>query len=286
MFIHKMFNFVLRSLAIVFVIAIFVPFSSSLAETKGKLDSTVTFEFEMPQFPIEDTVSVPVTFIFQDTTREVTHFGNLIYWDPSKLTLIDWSQGPEWPDSSFGWTDSIVITDSSFFVEKHQPEPGYAVTFSPNPVYILRFVPASFGYGADTNIIFWGEDDNFFVSNGIKYIPTFSDGRVGVEGNRDLAHLPEAFSLSQNYPNPFNSTTLICYQLPAISSQQSAVSLRIYNIEGQLVRTLVDGQQGAGRYEVSWDGCDSYGEPLSSGIYLCRMKATGFTQTRKVVLLK
>ncbi len=97
---------------------------------------------------------------------------------------------------------------------------------------------------------------------------------------------PEKFTLFPNYPNPFNSTTLIRYHLPAISSQQSAVSLKVYNIEGQLVRVLVDGEQGAGRYEVTWDGCDSRGEPLSSGIYLCRMKAGGFTQTRKIVLLK
>ncbi len=108
---------------------------------------------------------------------------------------------------------------------------------------------------------------------------------VGVKGE-ESSKLPRLFALLPNYPNPFNSTTLIRYQLPAISNQQSAVSLKIYNIEGQLVRVLVDGEQGTGRYEVTWDGCDSRGEPLSSGIYLCRMKAGGFTKTQKMVLLK
>jgi len=108
---------------------------------------------------------------------------------------------------------------------------------------------------------------------------------VGVKG-RGSPELPQGFALLPNYPNPFNSTTLIRYHLPAISSQKSAVSLKIYNIEGQLVRVLVDGEQKAGRYEVTWDGCDSREEPLSSGIYLCRIKAGGFTKTQKMVLLK
>ncbi len=97
--------------------------------------------------------------------------------------------------------------------------------------------------------------------------------------------LPQTFSLSQNYPNPFNSTTIIHYTLPAISSQLSAVSLRIYNILGKEVRTLVEGDQPPGNYQVVWDGKDSKGNSLSSGIYFYRLEAGEFAATRSMVLL-
>ncbi len=117
-----------------------------------------------------------------------------------------------------------------------------------------------------------------------------NEGRIPVltrSGGLDVeAPLPESYSLSQNYPNPFNSTTLIRYTIPAVRGQRSAVSLRIYNIQGELVRTLVDGQQGAGRYEVTWDGCDSFGKSVSSGIYLYRLRAGEFTQTKRMILIK
>ncbi len=96
------------------------------------------------------------------------------------------------------------------------------------------------------------------------------------------APLPKTYALSQNYPNPFNPETNIGYQLPV----DSWVTLNIYNISGQLVRTLVDEKRKAGRYAVTWDGCDSFGKPVSSGIYLYRLQAGGFTQTKRMILIK
>ena len=100
--------------------------------------------------------------------------------------------------------------------------------------------------------------------------------------------LPSHFALLQNYPNPFNSTTAISYQVSAISGQQSAVSLKIYNILGELVRTLVDGKQPLGYYSVFWDGRDSLGREVSSGVYFCRLEVEGLKaeKTRKMVLMK
>jgi len=102
--------------------------------------------------------------------------------------------------------------------------------------------------------------------------------------------LPEDYALFQNYPNPFNATTAISYQSSGVSYQQSAVSLKIYNILGQEVRTLVNEQQPAGNYRVLWDGRDSSGKDLSSGIYFCRLKVIGETlrveKTRRMVLIR
>jgi hypothetical protein len=101
----------------------------------------------------------------------------------------------------------------------------------------------------------------------------------------NLAGVPQAFALGQNYPNPFwsaatsrsagNPSTVISFQLPVVSN----VKLAIYNLNGQLVRTLFDGEQSAGRYTVLWDGTNVNGERVASGIYLVRMEAnpsTGF----------
>ena len=89
--------------------------------------------------------------------------------------------------------------------------------------------------------------------------------------------LPEYYSLSQNYPNPFNPTTAISYQLPAASY----VELSIYDIQGREVTRLVDGFQSAGTHQAAFDGSD-----LSSGIYFARLQADGFSQTRKILLVK
>jgi hypothetical protein len=94
--------------------------------------------------------------------------------------------------------------------------------------------------------------------------------------------LPQAFSLGQNYPNPFNPLTEMVFDVP----RRSHVRVTIYNILGHKVRTLVDEELAAGSYVRSWDGADDAGRSISSGIYLYRMEAGEFAQTRKAILLK
>jgi len=104
--------------------------------------------------------------------------------------------------------------------------------------------------------------------------------------------LPQALSLNQNYPNPFNSTTAINYsnQLSADGRRRWTVTLRVYNIAGQLVRTLVDERQRAGVHSVVWDGRDAQGQEVGSGIYFYRLQVTGdrlkVEKSRKMVLLR
>jgi len=98
--------------------------------------------------------------------------------------------------------------------------------------------------------------------------------------------LPGEFRLEQNWPNPFNSATTIRYHLPAVSNQQSAVSLKIYNILGQEVRSLVNSIQRRGEYKVIWGGKDDTGEELVSGVYFYRLECGDFIATRRLVLLR
>ncbi|MCK6563062.1 T9SS type A sorting domain-containing protein, partial [bacterium] len=102
--------------------------------------------------------------------------------------------------------------------------------------------------------------------------------------------IPTVFGLSQNYPNPFNPETVIEYQLPL----PGKVSLKIFNLLGREVRTLVDYEMPAGYHRVKWDGRDAAGRKLDSGVYLYKIRAgdpstgsgQGFVQTRKTLLLK
>ena len=112
---------------------------------------------------------------------------------------------------------------------------------------------------------------------------------VGIPGKatvvcEDLAvgAAPEAFALYPNVPNPFNPTTLIKYQL----REDRSVSLAVYDILGRRVKTLVDQTQQVGYYSITWDGCDDSGQKAAAGVYLYRLQAGSFAQTRKMALIK
>ncbi len=103
--------------------------------------------------------------------------------------------------------------------------------------------------------------------------------------NGKFAELPETFQLKQNFPNPFNPKTLIRYQIPEISSPVS-VELKIFNVLGNEIRTLVQKEQGVGYYQVLWDGKDSRGWNVAAGTYIYRLKAGDFIEARKMLILR
>ncbi|MCI0614612.1 T9SS type A sorting domain-containing protein, partial [bacterium] len=107
---------------------------------------------------------------------------------------------------------------------------------------------------------------------------------TGVNVHADQQQMPEQFALWQNYPNPFNPATTIRFDVPLNSNE--FVSLKIYDVEGKLVRTLVSRRMKAGSYIFTWNGQDDIGRSVSSGIYFCRMTAGNFTATRKLVFTK
>jgi len=88
--------------------------------------------------------------------------------------------------------------------------------------------------------------------------------------------------LNSNYPNPFNPSTTISFDLAV----PGHVDLEVYNVRGQKVRVLVSGDFIAGRHNVVWNGEDSAGRTVGSGVYFYRMTMTGFTSVKKMVLMK
>lgn len=106
--------------------------------------------------------------------------------------------------------------------------------------------------------------------------------QAGVVGIFEPSYIPIEYSLSQNYPNPFNPVTQIRYTLP----QNTNVQLKIYDILGREIKTLVNSEQPAGGYIIEWNGTNNFGAQVASGMYIYRIVAGKFVQTKKMMFLK
>ncbi len=101
-------------------------------------------------------------------------------------------------------------------------------------------------------------------------------------GVKTAEGLPKTYELGTNYPNPFNPSTNISYGVP----RDGFVSLLVYNVLGQKVRTLVDLPRAAGRYTVTWDGRDESGHVVGTGVYFYRLQAGESALVKKMLLVK
>jgi 1,4-alpha-glucan branching enzyme len=100
----------------------------------------------------------------------------------------------------------------------------------------------------------------------------------------NASSMPERFGLAQNYPNPFNNLTTIKYSL--IEPKPVETTVKILNLLGQEVKTLVDEKQAAGEYQIVWNGLDYSGKPVSSGVYLYSLRSGSYDATKKLVFIK
>jgi len=128
----------------------------------------------------------------------------------------------------------------------------------------------------DFSFTIWVENDLGSDSDNI-----LVDVEAGNVSNDD-DFIVSTTSLMGNYPNPFNPTTSINYNL----TENGNVSLKIYNVKGELVRTLLSQEQAAGNHSVVWDGNDNNGIQASSGIYFYNMKTAVYSSTKRMIMLK
>ncbi len=146
------------------------------------------------------------------------------------------------------------------------------------------------GAGAQRSDPKTGDPDNYpdyfgpqgdvrYVYNYVRSVRTV-DTETSVKEDHSVS--PVTVRMSQNYPNPFNPVTTIHYQIP----QTAFITLKIYSVTGALVKTLVSVSQPAGIYDVLWDGTNSYGIKVSSGMYIYQMKAGTYSSVRKMLYLK
>jgi photosystem II stability/assembly factor-like uncharacterized protein len=175
------------------------------------------------------------------------------------------------------WSDNST-NESGFHLYRSDSVSGaYHLTSSPG-FDVTHYTDA----GLTKGITYWYRINAYNkVGNSAVSLDAFATpgAIVSVENEQPVTGV---FALGQNYPNPFNPTTLIQYQLSVVSN----VELTIYNQLGQEVRTLVKERQSTGAYQIEWNGQDNMGKPVASGIYLYRLKAGSFIQTRKMLLLQ
>jgi hypothetical protein len=235
--------------------------------------------------------------------QRIDDSGNLL-WDEDGVLICDGAVGCPGrrrmcTDGTGGviiaWEDGRNETNGDCDIYAQRIDSAGVVRWEENGIPISRkrwtqTGPSIVSDGSGGAIIAWTEL-NYETERDVYGQQVNGKGELGVTGvinHREVGPLQKGFNLSQNYPNPFNPTTVISYQVSAISDQQSAVSLKIYNILGKEVRTLISQEQRAGRYEVVWDGRDGLGREVSSGIYFCRLEVEGLkaVRTRKMVLMK
>ena len=136
-----------------------------------------------------------------------------------------------------------------------------------------RFDPCDWDGDGDIDLIVGDWNAYVWVFLNTTITPVIDEGELSQ---------PTSFALYQNTPNPFNMDTEIRYALP----ENGRVRLFIYDMRGRLVRILADGYQTAGTQSIFWDGKDTFGRDVSSGIYLYRLQSNNHVEIRKMVFQK
>jgi len=125
-------------------------------------------------------------------------------------------------------------------------------------------------------VYFTDANNGWIVGDNGTILHTTNGGVTFVE-EEQIADLPTAYYLSNNFPNPFNPSTKIKYSVP----QTSTVQMKVFDVLGKEIETLVNEEKPVGTYELNWNAAN-----LPSGVYFYRLKAENFVQTRKMILLK
>jgi len=124
--------------------------------------------------------------------------------------------------------------------------------------------------------------EEVFTSNAMMSVKNFQFSSSPLTADEDIDQVPARFVLAQNFPNPFNPVTTLRYTVP----EQDLVYISVYNMRGNLVKNLVNTSQSPGIKTVRWDATDSQGNTVSAGVYLYKIQAGNFSQTKKMILLK
>ncbi|MFQ6092381.1 MAG: T9SS type A sorting domain-containing protein [bacterium] len=176
-------------------------------------------------------------------------------------------------DSIISDHPDFTVSPKSFVVNPLQTK-QFLVTFSPSEIGTTSALITI----ESPNTVLW--DDQVIAVGAGSLNPTDVNS-----DEHDHYEEPENFELYQNWPNPFNSETDVRYQI-GDSKSLTHTTLKIFNVLGQELRTLIDEMQGAGFYSVNWDGRDNFGNIVPNGLYFYQLRSGNFVQTKKCLLLK
>ncbi len=196
--------------------------------------------------------------------------------DYSEITLPDSIKVHNWYKVVYKRTDTAAVF-MLFDSTNTMLSVGYDSTVAVNPPTVAS-APLRVGNGGNVN-------GTYGFRGLIDDIQIYNNGQgknTATAVNDKNPSTPLNFELSQNYPNPFNPSTVIRYAIP----QAQRVSLIVYDILGRKVKTLVNSFMNAGKYTISWNGTNNYGNHVASGVYLYRLNTNGLIKTKKMVLLR
>jgi len=208
------------------------------------------------------------------TTLEVEFYFVAISMETNEDFWVQYYNGSSWQTVA-SFARGVDFNNNTFYVAT-VTIPSSSYNFPTNAR--LRFMCDASGNADDVYIdaITWRGSSTGGASSGVKIARAGAGGGTDL-GTYDEERVPTTTALDQNHPNPFNPQTTISYSLAA----PAHVRVDVFSVAGQLVRTLVDESQPAGRYSVPFDATG-----LSSGVYFCRMVAGDVTVQKKMVLLK
>ncbi|GAB4174148.1 MAG: hypothetical protein Kow00108_09030 [Calditrichia bacterium] len=255
------------------------------------------YVFDLADYSAVDTISLPTqnirTVHFLNQNEILIHSAGALGVSGGKLYKYD--------VNSQAATDSLVTNDylsdayydpytGQFFVSLWGIFQAYDEGFNQ-----FATVPGGSGFYSTQNNLFTAnfEVDSLYVyDHEFNLLNRFATGAgpsvikpVSLNSVLDInptAHKLESFELSQNYPNPFNPTTTIDIML----NHPEQVSLKIYNIEGKLIKTLVNEVLPAGVNKIHWNGTDETGKVVSSGVYFYQLRINGKSVTKKMMFVK
>ena len=231
-------------------------------------DSTV---FNVTVDPVQD---IPMPFI----------------WNTVKLDSINITNDNLTSTYNLDWTKSVDVDGDSINYAVHVKVGEYRkgviidTTATNYPLTYKEIVENAFdglpGNNATLYFSVWAHDgiDSVKISRGDRVLYVNRVEYLSAE----LEHIPLEFALHDNYPNPFNPSTQIRFDLPKMTS----VSLNIYNMLGQKIKTFNMQNLPAGYQSITWNGINDIGEPVSAGVYLYQLQANEFMKTKKMILLK
>ncbi len=157
----------------------------------------------------------------------------------------------------------VVLSENGEVIGEFTTDPSGTVslpgTLSPGASYTVSAVMDGYSIGQES------------------FVPS-----IAADVDDEIGVLPHAFALNQNYPNPFNPSTVISFELP----KSGRAALNVFNVLGQKVATLQEGELAAGAHEVHWNACDESGHQVASGVYFYQLETDEYSDVKKMVLTR
>lgn len=245
--------------------------------------------FENQVLPFNDDINNMIAAYWDDLfTNTANAEAKLLYYydQENHRFIVEWHKVPHFSEPDELETFEIILFD-----------PVYYPTSTGDGEILIQYKdveePSSVTVGMendsqDIGLLYLFNENYDITANELESefairittdIPTITFIDEDFKGNNLI---PSDYSLEQNYPNPFNPQTRIRYSLP----EAGFIAVRVYSVDGEMIKELVNTNKRAGNYEVVWDGTNNYGMKVSSGIYFYQLVTDKFIQTKKLVLLK